>query len=106
MEGLEQLILFAVSLVANLFSAFAGGCGLNPIASPHLSGAPFQCGADDAQVASVALGIGATTRHLSERRLELPFALFILDNGIPGVILGAGLILAVPEHVGASPWAP
>lgn len=30
----------------------------------------------------------------------MPFALFILGNGSPGVILGAGLILAVPEHVG------
>src|SRR3569833_1216301 len=83
--GLEQLILFAVSLVANLFSACAGG-GAGVIQLPALIflGLPFAVALATHKVASVALGIGATVRHLSERRLDLPFALFILAAGIPG----------------------
>ena len=101
MEGLEQLILFAVSLVANLFSAFAGGgAGLIQLPALIFLGLPFSVALATHKVASAALGIGATTRHLSKRRLEVSFALFILGTGIPGVILGASLILAVPEHIG------
>jgi len=100
MGGLEQLILFAVSLVANLFSAFAGGgAGLIQLPALIFLGLPFAVALATHKVASVALGIGATVRHLSERRLDLPFALFILAAGIPGVVLGAGLILEVPERV-------
>lgn len=96
---LEQLILFAVSLAANLFSAFAGGgAGLIQLPALIFLGLPFGVALATHKVASVALGIGATTRHLRERRLDLPFALFILAAGIPGVVLGASLILAVPEQ--------
>jgi uncharacterized membrane protein YfcA len=44
------------------------------------------------------LGIGATARHLRERAWEWPFALFILARGVPGVVLGAGLILKVLDQ--------
>lgn len=99
-DWIEQLILVAVSLLANLFSAFAGGgAGLIQLPALIFLGLPFGVALATHKVASVALGIGATTRHLRERRLDLPFALFILATGVPGVILGAGLILQVPEQL-------
>ena len=50
------------------------------------------------KIASVALGLGATLRHLREQSLERRFALFILACGLPGVILGAVVILDVPDQ--------
>ena len=96
----EQLILFLISLLANLFSAFAGGgAGLIQLPALIFLGLPFSIALATHKVASVALGIGATARHLRERALELPFAVFILASGIPGVVLGASLILHVPDQV-------
>ena len=95
----EQLILFLISLVANLFSAFAGGgAGLIQLPALIFLGLPFGVALATHKVASVALGIGATARHLRERALEWLFALFILACGVPGVVLGAGLILKVPDQ--------
>ena len=100
MDWTEQLILFVISLVANLFSAFAGGgAGLFQLPALIFLGLPFSIALATHKVASVALGIGATARHLSERALELRFAAFILMCGIPGVVAGASLILHVPDQV-------
>jgi uncharacterized membrane protein YfcA len=98
-NGLEQLVLFLVSLVANLFSAFSGGgAGLIQLPVLIFLGLPFAIALATHKVASVALGIGATVRHLREQSLERPLALFILGFGLPGVILGANVILGVPER--------
>jgi len=100
LDWTEQLILFVISLVANLFSAFAGGgAGLFQLPALIFLGLPFSIALATHKVASVALGIGATARHLSERALELRFAAFILMCGIPGVVAGASLILHVPDQV-------
>ena len=100
MNGLEQLILFLVSLVANLFSAFSGGgAGLIQLPVLIFMGLPFAIALATHKVASVALGIGATIRHLRERPLERPLVLSILGFGLPGVILGANIILGVPERL-------
>jgi uncharacterized membrane protein YfcA len=96
----DQLILFVISLLANLFSAFAGGgAGLIQLPALIFLGLPFSIALATHKVASVALGIGATARHFRERALELPFAAFILAAGIPGVVLGANLILHVPDQM-------
>jgi uncharacterized membrane protein YfcA len=96
----DQLILFVISLLANLFSAFAGGgAGLIQLPALIFLGLPFSIALATHKVASVALGIGATARHFRERALELPFATFILAAGIPGVVLGANLILHVPDQM-------
>ena len=100
MDWAEQGILFIVSLMANLFSAFAGGgAGLIQLPALIFLGLPFGIALATHKVASVALGIGATARHLRERALDVSFALFILASGVPGVILGASLILSVPDQV-------
>jgi hypothetical protein len=94
----EQIILFVVSLVANVFSAFAGGgAGLLQFPALLFLGLPFGVALATHKVASVALGVGATLRHWKERSLEWRFAVFILAAGLPGVVLGAAVILDVPD---------
>ncbi len=93
---MDQFVLFLVSLAANLFSAFSGGgAGLIQLPALIFLGLPFVTALSTHKVASVALGIGATLRHLREEPLERKMALFILVTGLPGVILGARLIIGV-----------
>lgn len=95
----EQIALFLISLIANVFSAFSGGgAGLIQLPALIFLGLPFSVALATHKVASVALGIGATVRHLSEEPLERRLAAFILFSGLPGVTLGAHLIIGVPER--------
>jgi len=95
----NQIILFVISFLANLFSAFAGGgAGLIQLPALLFLGLPFSIALGTHKLASVALGIGATLRHMREKSLYLRFALFILATGIPGVIIGAHIILGVPDR--------
>jgi uncharacterized protein len=97
---LDQLLLFIISLIANMFSALAGGgAGLIQLPALIFLGLPFGIALATHKVASIALGIGATLRHLRSNRLERKFALFILACGLPGVIIGANIILHVPDKV-------
>ena len=97
---MDQLILLAVSLAANLFSAFAGGgAGLLQFPALIFLGLPFGVALATHKVASVALGVGATLRHWREGTLERRFSFFVLAAGLPGVVLGAAIILAVPGHI-------
>ncbi len=99
MNALEQFSLFLISLVANLFSAFSGGgAGLIQLPALIFLGLPFGVALGTHKVASVALGIGATIRHLREERLERRLVSYILAFGLPGVVLGANIILSVPER--------
>jgi len=61
-------------------------------------GLPFAVALATHKVASVALGIGATIRHLREEPLERRLVTQILAFGLPGVIVGANVILSVPER--------
>ncbi len=95
----EQILLFLVSVLANFFSALAGGgAGLIQLPALIFLGLPFGLALATHKVASVALGVGATIRHLKSSRLERHFAAYILISGIPGVILGASFILQVPDR--------
>ncbi len=97
MDILNQTLLFVISLLANVFSAFSGGgAGLIQLPALIFLGLPFGVALATHKVASVALGLGATLRHLREDSLERRFALFILATGLPGVVTGASLILGVP----------
>lgn len=101
MVGLtDQLVLFVASFMANWFSALSGG-GAGLIQFPMLIflGLPFAVALATHKVASVALGLGATLRHLKHNQLERSFSLIILGAGLPGVILGASVILAIPPHM-------
>jgi len=97
--GLEQLLLFVISLIANIFSAFAGG-GAGLIQFPVLIflGLSFSIALATHKIASVALGVGATVRNLKEGGLNKSLTLSMLLFGLPGVILGANIILFVPDR--------
>ena len=93
----DHVLLFFASLFANWFSALSGG-GAGLIQFPMLIflGLPFGVALATHKVASVALGVGATFRHLKESHLERRFSLIILSAGLPGVVLGATTILKIP----------
>ncbi len=94
----HQAILFGTAVVANFFSALSGG-GVGLIQFPILIflGLSFAAALATHKVASVFLGVGAILRHMKESHLERRTSLLILGSGIPGVILGASLILRAPE---------
>ncbi|MBT5231048.1 MAG: sulfite exporter TauE/SafE family protein [Methylococcales bacterium] len=95
----EQIGLFFISLIANAFSAFSGGgAGLIQLPVLIFLGLPFATALATHKIAAVALGFGATIRHLKESSLERRFALFILACGLPGVFLGANIILSIPSR--------
>ncbi|MCU7851476.1 MAG: sulfite exporter TauE/SafE family protein [Candidatus Thiodiazotropha sp. (ex Monitilora ramsayi)] len=97
---MEQFTLFVISLLANLFSAFSGGgAGLVQLPALIFLGLPFGMALATHKIASVALGIGATVRHLREGGLERQFVIFMLLAGVPGVVIGASLILQVPDRI-------
>jgi len=97
---LEHLLIFVISLIANVFSALAGGgAGLIQLPVLIFLGLPFGVALATHKVATIALGIGATARHLRDSQLERQFALFMVIIGVPGVILGASFILQVPDQM-------
>lgn len=61
-------------------------------------GLPFSIALATHKVASVALGLGATIRHWRERHLGRRYITLMLATGLPGVILGANIILKVPDR--------
>jgi len=96
----DYILLFFVSLVANTFSAFAGGgAGLLQLPALIFLGLPFSVALATHKLASVALGIGASLRHFRERSLDWRFAVVMLASGLPGVVLGASLVLHIPDRV-------
>ena len=97
MNGLEHVMVFLASLMANLFPAFSGGAGLIQLPVLIFPGLPFAVALATHKVASVALGIGATIRHLREEPLDRHLVTPVLAFGPPGVIVGADVILNVPR---------
>ena len=95
----EQLLIFIISLIANLFSALSGGgAGLIQLPALLFLGLPFGTALATHKVATIALGIGATARHIKDNKIEKDFALLIVLAGVPGVILGASFILQIPDQ--------
>jgi len=95
----EQLLIFVISLLANIFSALSGGgAGLIQLPVLIFLGLPFSVALATHKVATIALGIGATARHLKQNHIERHFALIMIATGVPGVILGASFILQVPDR--------
>ena len=97
---MDYFILFSVSVVANAFSAFAGGgAGLFQLPALIFLGSTFSMALATHKLASVALGIGATVRHCRESQLSRIYVSLILVCGLPGVIIGANTVLAIPDRV-------
>lgn len=95
----DQILLFLISFVANVFSAFAGGgAGLIQLPVLIFMGLAFSVALATHKIATVFLGIGATIRNLKEGHTSWRLNLFMLVAGIPGVILGAYLIVGVSDR--------
>ena len=96
----DYILLFVISFIANAFSAFAGGgSGLLQLPALIFLGLPFSVALATHKLATVALGIGATLRHFREGSLNWRFSAVILVSGLPGVVLGASLVLFVPDRI-------
>ncbi|MBE0483310.1 MAG: sulfite exporter TauE/SafE family protein [Bacterioplanes sp.] len=96
MDYTSHLLLFLLALIANWFSALAGGgAGLIQLPLLIFLGLPFPLALATHKVATVALGLGATARHLREGHLHWPMLFLIALAGIPGVIAGVFFILDV-----------
>ncbi len=100
LEGwLDQACLFVIAVISNCLSALAGGgAGLIQLPLIIFMGLPFPVALATHKVASVALGIGATLRHIKSSKLQKSISLVIIASGIPGVIIGANAILLVPAE--------
>ena len=97
---LLQIKLGLISLISNLLSAFAGGgAGLLQLPALILLGLPFPVALATHKIASVALGIGAGSRHFKEQNLNSKFIAIILGFGLPGVCIGANIILSIPDKI-------
>ena len=97
---IDQIILFFVSWVANIFSAFAGGgAGLIQLPVLIFMGLPFSIALATHKLATVALGLGATIRNVKEGHTSWRLNLFMLLAGIPGVILGAYFIVGINDRI-------
>lgn len=95
---LEQLGLLLISLLANGLSAMAGGgAGLLQLPVLLFLGLSFKTALATHKIASVALGVGASLRHLREKTLDVKFCAYILAAGLPGVVLGGIVVLRLPE---------
>ncbi|MCP4408654.1 MAG: sulfite exporter TauE/SafE family protein [Gammaproteobacteria bacterium] len=96
---MDQVLLFIISLLANLFSAFSGGgAGLIQLPALIFLGLPFGLALATHKIASVALGLGATVRHWREHQLQKRYILVMLISGLPGVVIGANVILSIPDR--------
>ncbi len=98
MDLVEHLGLVLISLIANTLSALAGGgAGLLQFPVLLFLGLSFSTALATHKIASVALGVGATLRHIREGSFDWRFASFVLATGLPGVVLGATVILKIDE---------
>ncbi len=99
MDILEHLILLVLAIIANWFSALAGGgAGLIQLPMLIFLGLPFSLALATHKVATVALGVGATGRHLKEGHLQWWLIALIAGAGIPGVVSGALFIIGVDDR--------
>ncbi|MDH5547955.1 MAG: sulfite exporter TauE/SafE family protein [Gammaproteobacteria bacterium] len=99
MDWWQQGLLFFISLIANILSAFAGGgAGLLQLPALIFLGLAFSTALATHKLASVFLGIGATVRNLKEDVVEKQFVFLILASGLPGVFIGANIILNIKDN--------
>ena len=97
----EDLSLFIVSLISNIFSAFSGG-GAGVIQLPAillLYEISFITALASHKVATVALGVGATLKYFRKIRFNNQFIITCLIIGIPGVVVGANVISMIDDSI-------
>ena len=86
----NQLIIFTISYISNLFSSIAGGgAGLIQLPALILFGVPYYQALAIHKIATVALGIGGSIRNYKNLKQNYFIIFQLLIFGIPGVILGS-----------------
>ena len=96
---IDYIYLFFISLVSNIFSAFSGG-GAGVIQLPAillLFDIAFINALAVHKIATVALGVGATTKFRTKIVFNKSLIYKFLAVGIPGVIIGAHMISLADE---------
>ena len=96
----EFIFLFIISIISNIFSAFSGG-GAGVIQLPAillLFDIAFINALAVHKIATVALGIGATSKFITKINFDLTLIIKFLIVGLPGVIIGANLIALANEN--------
>lgn len=99
---MDQIYLFIASFIANTLSAFAGGgAGLVQFPALIFLGLPFSIALATHKTATVALGLGATYRHLrgGDNQFNWHFALYTMLCGVSGTVVGAWIIVQTPESL-------
>ncbi|OIQ25951.1 sulfite exporter TauE/SafE family protein [uncultured Vibrio sp.] len=100
MSILDSLTLFIGSLIANVLASLSGGgAGLLQFPLLIFLGLPFSIALGTHKVASVALGLGAAYTHLKNKTCELPMFVYITLVGCVGVVVGANIVLLIPEAI-------
>ncbi len=100
MEWFSALGLFLGSLIANtLASLSGGGAGLLQFPLLIFLGLPFSIALATHKVASVALGLGAAMTHIRAKTITFSMASYITGIGCLGVILGANLVVHIPNDL-------
>lgn len=62
-------------------------------------GMPFQTALATHKIATVGLGLGASSRHIREKLFDIKFGSFLFLTGVPGVAIGALVATYIPEEV-------
>nr|WP_255395924.1 sulfite exporter TauE/SafE family protein [Motiliproteus sp. MSK22-1] len=90
-----------MGLAANTLSALAGG-GTGLLQLPLLIwlGLPFSVALATHKVTTVAMGTGALFYALKKKNLNFHIILLLFGAGLPGVLLGAKMVLLIPETIG------
>ncbi|ROV62042.1 sulfite exporter TauE/SafE family protein [Vibrio ponticus] len=100
MDWINSFGLFIGSLFANtLASLSGGGAGLLQFPLLLFFGLPFSVALATHKVASVALGLGAAATHIKQKSFTRQEACYITVVGCIGVVVGANLILYVPDVI-------
>ena len=98
---IDHFLLFIVSLISNIFSAFSGG-GAGVIQLPAillLYEMSFITALASHKVATVALGVGATLKYFRRIQFDSKFIVVCLILGVPGVVAGASIISMIDDSI-------
>ena len=96
----NNLIILLISFLSNLFSAISGG-GAGLIQLPALIhlGIPYYQAMALHKAATVALGVGSTSRNLKNIKNDSLIITELLIFGIPGVLLGTSIVKYLSEEI-------
>lgn len=100
MDWINTFALFLGSLLANtLASLSGGGAGLLQFPLLIFFGLPFSAALATHKIASVALGLGAAYTHIKNKSFPFRVAVYLVFVGSIGVVLGANIVLLIPEEI-------